>query len=296
MGLTKPVLAQSQGTLQWGTCPNPVATITDANTGGELVPVGGLVELWNEGGATPLNTARIGDGYIPSEPGRVAVNSDMPPGSYDFQLRVFDVPDPYAPDVRSCSVIVGANGRGTSGISMVIGLDPATICFPSAEIPAGDYSIIQGGGCQVLAPLAVTLDFFAATSQGEAVLVEWDTASEIGNRGFNLYRGPAADGPWMQLNAALIPSQSQGNIQGYHYEYLDEAVVSGTTYFYLLESVDLSGSTAQHGPVSVFYTGAPTAVALSSLSVQAVVNGSGLPIALLALASLGLVTWTLRRR
>ncbi|QLQ07981.1 MAG: hypothetical protein HZY76_19625 [Anaerolineae bacterium] len=46
-------------------------------------------------------------------------------------------------------------------------------------------------------PLAVTLaDFYASPATGY-VLVGWETASEIGNTGFNLWRGtsPNADYP-----------------------------------------------------------------------------------------------------
>jgi hypothetical protein len=157
--LATPALAD--GTLQWGTCSSPVAYITDANQGGELVPVGNLVELWDENGAAPVAVALVGQGYITSQPGRVVSNTSLPDGSYSMQMRVYNVADPYSPGVESCLVIVGAEGRGSAGINLQIStLLPATICFPAAEIPIGAFDPDLGGGCQVMNPLSVSLASF----------------------------------------------------------------------------------------------------------------------------------------
>ena len=146
-------------------------------------------------------------------------------------------------------------------------------------------------------PLAVTLSEFSAAQQGAAVLVSWETNSEIDNRGFNLYRGSSPDGPDQQLNELLIPSQSQGNPGGFFYTWLDEVELeAGATYFYWLEDVDLAGATTLHGPVSVDFT-VPTAVTLSSVSANPGVAAMGLSwlwVAAAAGAALGVSR--LRRR
>jgi hypothetical protein len=91
------------------------------------------------------------------------------------------------------------------------------------------------------------------------------TASELHNRGFNLYRGVSPDGWDRQLNTALIPSQSQGSPSGFVYTWLDDVdLVPGTSYYYWLQDVDTSGAMTMHGPVSVDYTG-PTAVTLGGM-------------------------------
>jgi hypothetical protein len=97
------------------------------------------------------------------------------------------------------------------------------------------------------------------------VLLTWETASELDNVGFNLYRGTSPTEPDRQLNELLIPSQSLGNPGGFVYTWEDRAdLVPGTTYYYWVEDVDIAGVATRHGPVSVDYTG-PTAVTLSSL-------------------------------
>jgi hypothetical protein len=145
-------------------------------------------------------------------------------------------------------------------------------------------------------PLAVLLAGFSAEAQADRVLVQWDTVSEMGNLGFNLWRGVSPDEPDTQLNTSLIPSQAPGSTQGYSYEWTDQAnLVAGTTYYYWLESVDANGPVTRHGPVSATLS-VPTAVALGDLSASPASAGPmawGLPA---LLASLGAAAALARRR
>jgi hypothetical protein len=114
-------------------------------------------------------------------------------------------------------------------------------------------------------PLAVTLADFRAVQQGDAVLLTWETTSELNNQGFHLWRGTSAAGPDRQLNAALIPSQGPGSANGFTYTWEDRAdLVPGTAYFYWLEDVDLQNVVTRHGPVSVVLNG-PTAATLGAV-------------------------------
>ncbi len=144
-------------------------------------------------------------------------------------------------------------------------------------------------------PLAVTLASFAAEAQADQVLVTWETVSELNNAGFNLYRGLAEDGSDRSLLAS-VPSQAPGSTQGASYSYADSAVSAGQTYWYWLESLDLSGAPTLHGSVSVVFN-APTAVTLGRLE-AGTVDGSALPLAGVAtvlLVSL-VAAYALRRR
>jgi hypothetical protein len=100
---------------------------------------------------------------------------------------------------------------------------------------------------------AVELVSLTAKGQDGQVLVEWQTASEMDNLGFNLYRsessGGMAGGAMAQLNDVPIPSQAQGPPLGAAYSYSDGAVVRGRTYAYWLEDVATDGATSLHGPV-----------------------------------------------
>jgi len=100
-------------------------------------------------------------------------------------------------------------------------------------------------------PLAVDLTSFTAKSRLNAIVVRWETASEIDNLGFNLYRSQRLEGPWNQINDRLIPSQvPPGSPAGAIYKFRDTEVEPGVVYYYLLEDVDTRGLTTSHGPVS----------------------------------------------
>jgi hypothetical protein len=105
-------------------------------------------------------------------------------------------------------------------------------------------------GTGLCSPTAVDLVRFEAWPEGPALHVEWETATEIDNVGFYLYRSESADGPWTRLNEALIPSQAPGSPVGAVYTWLDETVQPGVSYFYRLEDVDIYGHSTFHGPIS----------------------------------------------
>jgi len=141
-------------------------------------------------------------------------------------------------------------------------------------------------------PTAIELTRFEAVAQDDGILIEWETATEMDNLGFNLYRSTAANGEYVLLNGALIPTQVPGATFGATYTWLDDSAVPGVTYFYKLEDVNIEGQATLHGPIqaTALSTG-PSAVSLTAFSAG---GGSGLwlPLALSAMALLG----GLRRR
>ncbi len=99
-------------------------------------------------------------------------------------------------------------------------------------------------------PTAIHLVSFTAEASDEGVTLTWETAVEIDNAGFNLWRSLAAGGTYVKINDKLIAAQGDG-VSGANYTYLDTAVAGGVTYYYKLEDVDYYGVSAFHGPVSV---------------------------------------------
>ena len=100
-----------------------------------------------------------------------------------------------------------------------------------------------------LAPTAVELAAFDATAQENGVLLSWETASEIDNVGFNIYRAASQVGQEIKLNPYLIAGQDPGGVAGAAYAFLDESAAAGVTYTYWLEDIDASGAATRHGPV-----------------------------------------------
>jgi hypothetical protein len=84
-------------------------------------------------------------------------------------------------------------------------------------------------------PTAVELISFEATGQSGSILLTWEVGSETETLGYNLYRAASLKGPRTLLTETPI-------FVGEAYEYLD-VVKSRNTFYYWLESVDLSGGT-----------------------------------------------------
>jgi hypothetical protein len=98
-------------------------------------------------------------------------------------------------------------------------------------------------------PVLVELAEFKAMGLFNKVLLKWTTAAEIENAGFNILRADSEGGPYVQINAALIPAKGDP-MRGHTYRYLDKDAELGKTYYYKLEDVDLNGTRTLHGPVS----------------------------------------------
>jgi hypothetical protein len=175
--------------------------------------------------------------------------------------------------------------RGTDSGSCTSG---AIDCFVEGTGIA-TYSPFAVGPSQ---PLAVTLASFTAQGSADRITVEWQTVSEVGNAGFNLYRATDPAGP--QTLLAHVPSQAPGSTVGFAYSFEDLDVQPGQTYWYWLEDVSLGGATTLHGPVSATVQ-APTAVTLSAISASPAAGAATLPW-LLVVAGAGAAVAAGRRR
>ena len=103
------------------------------------------------------------------------------------------------------------------------------------------------------APTLIELSSFEAVSHGPAVLVRWETVSEIDSEGFHLWRaleGEEGDEKYIRITSSPLPSEG-GPLWGAYYEHLDEDVGLGRTYLYKLEAIDIYGHSTFHGPVEI---------------------------------------------
>jgi hypothetical protein len=96
-------------------------------------------------------------------------------------------------------------------------------------------------------PTLIELASFTATPHRDHVRVERETASEVDNYGFNIFRS-AVRGEHSKLNDTLIPAQG-GPTWGASYTYDDADTIAGITHYYKLEDVDVHGRSTFHGPV-----------------------------------------------
>lgn len=93
------------------------------------------------------------------------------------------------------------------------------------------------------------VSFTATSSDSRGVILVWETATEIDNAGFNLYRARLKDGTYKKINDTLIPAQGSA-VSGASYRYLNTPPTRGT-YYYKLEDMDYNGVSTMHDPVKV---------------------------------------------
>jgi parallel beta-helix repeat protein/predicted outer membrane repeat protein len=90
----------------------------------------------------------------------------------------------------------------------------------------------------------IALSALTATPSDEKVTLTWKTETEIDNAGFNIWR---AEG-FVKVNDAVIPALGSA-VSGSEYDFVDQWVLNGKRYFYLLEDIDSSGISTFHGPI-----------------------------------------------
>ncbi|HPG40303.1 MAG TPA: T9SS type A sorting domain-containing protein [bacterium] len=187
-------------------------------------------------------------------------------------------------DTKLGSTVGGDPGDGGSvsfsSFSSSIGTG-GTYYFLTGDVAAGATGIVQGvivangnltisdgtlSGSIDNAPLSngdaslpVELASFTASVQGNAVVLNWQTASETDNLGFILERA-AGNGAWQPIasyktNPAL---KGQGNASTTNtYSFTDNTVVAGSEYRYRLGDVNVAGTVTMHSPIYVTTTALP---------------------------------------
>lgn len=118
----------------------------------------------------------------------------------------------------------------------------------------------------VTEPTLGLLDF-NVTTERDHILVRWQTITEVGNLGFNLWR---SDDPILTptlLNQSLIPSQAPNSGQGLSYTWQDKSVEMGVTYHYWLEQIDRYGISTHYAPVTATAS-VPLAVTMGEMGQQ----------------------------
>ncbi|HEY53674.1 MAG TPA: hypothetical protein G4N94_09480, partial [Caldilineae bacterium] len=115
---------------------------------------------------------------------------------------------------------------------------------------------------------SVDLIYFSATAQETSILIEWETATELDNSAFFLYRSESHAGPWVQIYAIGAQGDS---FTGAYYSFTDDDIEQGVLYWYQLEDLDVNDNSHFQDPISAGVnvrtptpTSTPTPTATSS--------------------------------
>jgi len=108
----------------------------------------------------------------------------------------------------------------------------------------------EGALSEAHTPTIATICSFSAAAGNGGAIVEWQTASEVGTAGFNLYRLDAETGNYVKLNDRLLPALI-GHPAGGVYRFLDESAAGAGEYVYRLEEIESRGRRCTYGPFRV---------------------------------------------
>jgi len=134
-----------------------------------------------------------------------------------------------------------------------VAVDTALTLSPSfPDIDGGSRALVTNwdrGADEREVTTAVELLSFAATGFDSGVRLWWQTASELDNLGFHLYRSLSERGPYQRITSSLIPGLGSSPA-GANYRYADSPLENGRKYFYKLQDIETTGKTELHGPVA----------------------------------------------
>jgi len=174
---------------------------------------------------------QIGDVVTAKDPGGkicgVTTVGDAGTGEGDYFIHVYG-DDPNTPEDEGASagdtIAFFVNkeykceqtGTWTAGSSIEL------------DLHAPDYS------------LPVTLSAFYATMMEDKALIHWQTQTEQGNLGWDVYRSETKDGKYIKVNATKIAGAGT-SAEPHTYQFVDDSVEPGNVYFYYLENIDFQG-------------------------------------------------------
>lgn len=101
---------------------------------------------------------------------------------------------------------------------------------------------IRWGLSLALACLLALAGGWLLLSDSAPVVLTWETASEVGTAGFNIYRSPIDEQTMVKVNETLIPAQGDEMV-GASYRFEDTGVTPGKRYRYQIEEVEWDSKT-----------------------------------------------------
>jgi len=112
---------------------------------------------------------------------------------------------------------------------------------------------IDGCHSEEAHPTAVDVVGFVAVARSAHAVVDiaWDSTTEVGLAGFNVFRAPKSGGVKELVNSAIIAPQNPGSAMGSHYSLIDSGVKSGQAYDYWVEVLETGSEPALYGPQEV---------------------------------------------
>jgi hypothetical protein len=110
--------------------------------------------------------------------------------------------------------------------------------LPKADKSMSGVLRIGIGFMWLLLAVALLVYHFSDTAKIE---ITWETATEQGTVGFNVYRSSDPDNEYILINKDQFIDSKGGPVSGAQYSFVDQNVEAGKTYYYLLEEIESDG-------------------------------------------------------
>jgi hypothetical protein len=197
------------------------------------------------GGVTYAGSAAVGQGTILSEP-TVGGTGDITwnPGTLAagataiLTYRVNVTPASNGQRLVVTATPGSGNGTRATWVDETGNTTQSRATYTAG--PLCEVAVTEGLLTQAL------ISSFTAREENGAVVVEWQTASEAGTVGFDLYRRDAGSG-WQKVNRELLLGLLHSP-QGGTYRLVDDGISPRETPEYLLVEVEAGGGRRTYGP------------------------------------------------
>ncbi|MCZ6680441.1 MAG: lamin tail domain-containing protein [Candidatus Poribacteria bacterium] len=192
------------------------------------------------------------DSNIAVAPDLVTTDVSLP--NSRLQLKLYDS-DGVLIDVADDGSGVPAAGDNETKRSMVRHLDVLegqlrSAWYTSDQREGWDVGTEEFGSPGSEIALPVQLSGFLAIRQNNAILLRWQTASEVDILGWDVYRSPARDGEYEKINGEIIQATA-GVGAAQQYEYIDPTQDLDQSYYYYIESIGLNGERERSAVVGI---------------------------------------------
>ncbi len=125
----------------------------------------------------------------------------------------------------------GFDASGASGTTLAP-TQAATLNVTFAPSVAGAVSGSVGVASNATNSPAIALSGTGVQQVSHSAVLTWTASTSSGVVGYNIYRSTVSGGPYVILDSAAVSADT----------YTDSSVQSGTTYFYVVRSVDSTGT------------------------------------------------------
>jgi PKD repeat protein len=213
-----------------GECPCPTV-FQDKSNGAN----GNYADNETDEGNTYLFCPNGANEVIQAEFTDFDIESGGPTGCYD-SMEVYDGPDTNAPQIGA--LYCGATLADAPGGGLIFSTHSSgclTFVFNS-DSSVGRPGWVANIEC-VMAPIPVELIDFTAEARKNHIKLDWSTASEINNKGFELLR-KSKDSDWTVIDF-VDAKENSSSIQSYGH--LDYKVNTNQRYYYQLNQKDIDG-------------------------------------------------------